>query len=47
MVIDIDQQASAAKWGDRRKTDNVVVVGALHSRIKQTLEAARANGADY
>jgi chromosome partitioning protein len=47
VVIDIDQQASAAKWGDRRKADNVVVVGALQSRIKQTLETARAHGADF
>jgi chromosome partitioning protein len=47
VVIDIDQQASAAKWGDRRQTDNVAVVGALQSRIKQTLETARVHGADY
>ena len=47
VVIDIDQQASSAKWGDRRKSANVAVVGALQSRIKQTLETARAHGADY
>jgi chromosome partitioning protein len=46
-LIDIDQQASAAKWGDRRKLDNIVVIGALQSRIKQTLETARKHGADY
>jgi chromosome partitioning protein len=47
VVIDIDQQANSAKWRDRRKLDNVVVVGALQSRIKQTLETARAHGAEY
>jgi chromosome partitioning protein len=47
VIIDIDQQASAAKWGDRRKSANVAVVGALQSRIRQTLDAARAHGADY
>lgn len=47
VVIDIDQQASAAKWGDRRQSDNVAVVGALQSRIRQTLETARAHGAEY
>jgi chromosome partitioning protein len=47
VIIDIDQQASAAKWGDRRTTENVAVVGALQSRIKQTLETARAHGAEY
>lgn len=45
-IIDIDQQASAAKWGDRRPTGNIAVVGALQSRIKQTLETARSHGAD-
>jgi chromosome partitioning protein len=47
VIIDIDQQASAAKWGDRRQTENVAVVGALQSRIKQTIETARSHGADY
>src|ERR1700721_1753392 len=47
VVIDIDQQANSAKWRDRRKTDNVAVIGTLQSRIKQTLETARTHGADY
>ena len=47
VVIDIDQQANSAKWRDRRKMDNVAVIGTLQSRIKQTLETARTHGADY
>ena len=47
VVIDIDQQANAAKWKDRRKSENVAVIGALQSRIKQTLETARSHGADF
>jgi len=47
VVIDLDQQANSAKWRDRREGENVAVVGALQSRIKQTLVAARAHGADY
>jgi len=47
VIIDIDQQANAAKWKDRRKSENVAVIGALQSRIKQTLETARSHGADF
>jgi len=47
VVIDIDAQANAAKWRDRRKLESVVVTGALQSRIRQTLEAARTHGAEF
>ncbi|QVL34295.1 AAA family ATPase [Telmatocola sphagniphila] len=47
VILDIDQQANAAKWRDRRKVENVAVVGTLQSRIKQTLETARQHGADF
>jgi chromosome partitioning protein len=47
VVIDLDQQANSAKWRDRRQIGNVAVVGALQSRIKQTLATARAHGADF
>jgi chromosome partitioning protein len=47
VVIDLDQQANSAKWRDRREPDNVAVIGALQSRIKQTLETARVHGAEY
>jgi chromosome partitioning protein len=47
VVIDLDQQANSAKWRDRRQHENVAVIGALQSRIKQTLATARAHGADF
>jgi chromosome partitioning protein len=46
-VIDIDPQASAAKWKDRREAENPAVVSAQASRLKQTLDAARSSEVDY
>jgi chromosome partitioning protein len=46
-VIDLDPQATAANWKDRRKDENPPVVSAQASRLKQTLEVARANGVDF
>src|SRR5215831_17840819 len=45
-LIDLDPQASAAKWKDRRAADNPVVVSAQASRLPQTLELAAEGGAD-
>jgi chromosome partitioning protein len=45
-VIDLDPQASAAKWRDRRTVDNPAVVSAQVSRLRQTIAAAKTNGAD-
>jgi chromosome partitioning protein len=47
VVIDLDPQANAANWKDRRRADNPAVVSAPPSRLKQTLETARSHGADY
>lgn len=47
VVLDLDPQANAAKWRDRRENDAVAVVGTLQSRIKQTLATARTHGADF
>ena len=46
-VIDIDPQASAAKWKDRREAENPAVVSAQASRLKQTLDAARSGEVDF
>lgn len=46
-VIDVDPQATAANWKDRRASDNPAVVSAQASRLRQTLDAARENGVDY
>src|SRR5437773_524001 len=45
-VIDLDPQANAANWKDRREGNDVAVVSAQVSRLRQTLELARENGAD-
>ena len=45
-VIDLDPQASAANWKDRRADDNPAVVSAQSSRLKQTLSAAEEMGAE-
>jgi chromosome partitioning protein len=46
-VIDLDPQATAAKWKDRREEPNPAVVSAQASRLRQTLQTARANGVEY
>lgn len=45
-VIDIDPQASAANWHDRREAEEPAVVSAQASRLKQTLKAAAEAGAE-
>jgi chromosome partitioning protein len=45
-VIDLDPQATAASWGDWRGGDNPAVVAAPYTRLANTLEEARAAGAD-
>jgi chromosome partitioning protein len=46
-LIDVDPQANAANWKDRRTADNPAVVSAQASRLRQTLDLARENGADF
>ena len=46
-IIDLDPQASATKWKDRRAEENPAVVSAQASRLKPTLETARAGGVDF
>jgi len=46
-VIDLDPQATAANWKDRRGEDSPAVVSAQASRLRQTLDTARAGGAEF
>lgn len=46
-VIDLDPQATASKWKDRREDENPPVVSAQASRLHKTLEAARSAGVEY
>jgi chromosome partitioning protein len=46
-VIDIDPQATAANWKDRRGKGDPAVVSAQASRLRQTLDAARQGGAEF
>jgi chromosome partitioning protein len=43
LVVDLDPQASAAKWGDRRPAELPVVVSSHASRLAAVLDNARAN----
>ena len=46
-VIDLDPQATASKWKDRRAEDNPAVISAQASRLKPALDAARENGVEF
>ena len=47
LVIDLDPQATACNWSDRREAETPVVIDAQPSRLSMTLETARANGVDF
>ena len=44
-VVDLDPQASACKWGDRRNADPVII-SVQPARLRNVLATARENGAD-
>jgi chromosome partitioning protein len=43
-IVDLDPQASASKWKDRRQDESPAVVSAQASRLRPTLDAARSAG---
>jgi chromosome partitioning protein len=47
LIIDLDPQASATKWKDRRADKNPTVVSAQASRLRQVIDTARAGGVDF
>jgi chromosome partitioning protein len=52
VIIDLDPQATAANWKDRRDRlkqplENPAVISAAPGRLRQTLETAEQNAADF
>lgn len=45
VIIDLDPQASASRWKDRREGDSPAVVSSHASRLLEVLQAARDHGA--
>ena len=45
-IIDLDPQATAASWGDRRDAESPVVITAQPPRLPRILHAAAAQGVD-
>ena len=45
-LIDLDPQASAIGWSDRREGDTPIVISAHASRLPELLETAEKNGVD-
>jgi len=46
-IIDLDPQATAASWGDRRTADAPEVVSGQAVRLPALVKAAEENGADF
>ncbi len=46
VVIDLDAQASACKWSDRRQNDTPLVIDAQPARLSTALQKAEQGGAD-
>lgn len=46
-IVDLDPQATACNWGDRRGQDSPVIVSAQPARLPQVLKSAETAGADF
>jgi chromosome partitioning protein len=46
-IVDLDPQATACNWGDRRNSDSPVIVSAQPARLPQVLKSAEEAGAQF
>ena len=46
-IVDLDPQATACNWGDRRNRDSPVIVSAQPARLPQVLRSAQEAGAQF
>lgn len=46
-IVDLDSQATATNWGDRREQDDIGVVSCQVGRLKKILHAAQESGATF
>ena len=47
VIVDLDPQATACNWKDRRKSDSPIVIDAQPSRLPAALQKAAENGVDF
>lgn len=46
LIVDLDPQATACKWGDRRQAESPIVIDAQPARLANALAKAREGGID-
>lgn len=47
LIVDLDPQASACNWADRRKSDTPLIIDAQPARLANALQKAASEGIDF